>query len=309
VSRILVTGASGFLGRPLVERLIADGEEVHALSTRHAPGADHAGVHWHRDDLLDPAAAARVAGEVRPERLVHLAWYVAHGRFWSALENAEWVEASLRLLRAFADSGGRRVVLVGTCAEYEWGGEQDLDELDSVLNPRSLYGVCKDALRRIAAAYAGESGLEVAWGRLFFLYGPGEQSERLVPAVVRSLIRGERVATSTGAQVRDFMHVHDAAAALVAVLQSELTGAVNIASGTGTPVAELLDTIGALTGAVDLIDRGARPASASEPPRIVASVRRLTDEARFRPSLSLRDGLAATVDWWRDLDRLPSSRS
>jgi nucleoside-diphosphate-sugar epimerase len=309
VSRVLLTGATGFVGRPLLERLIADGDEVHALSSRRSPGTDNMGVHWHRVDLLDPTAAPRVAGEVEPEQLVHLAWYVSHGRFWSAPENVDWVEASLRLLRAFTSSGGRRAVFVGTCAEYAWGGEEDLDERDSALAPGSLYGVCKDALRRIATAYAGETGLELAWARLFFLYGPGEQSERLVPAVIRSLISGERVATSAGEQVRDFVHVYDAAAALVAVLRSELTGPVNIASGVGTSVAEVLDTIGALTGATDLIDRGRRPASASEPPRIVASVRRLTEEARFQPSFSLRDGLATTIDWWRDLDSLPSSRS
>lgn len=309
MTRVLVTGATGFVGRPLVERLIADGEEVHALSSDRSQGIDHTGVHWHRGDLLDPGTAARVAGEVRPERLVHLAWYVSHGRFWSALENAEWVEASLRLLRAFTDSGGRRAVLVGTCAEYAWGREGDLDERDSAIAPQSLYGVCKDALRRIAVAYAGETGLELAWGRLFFLYGPGEQPERLVPAVIRSLIRGERVATSAGEQVRDFMHVNDAAAALAAVLGSDLTGPVNIATGVGTSVAEVLDAIGALTGAADLIDRGARPESASEPPRIVARVRRLTEEARFRPSFDLRNGLAATIDWWRGLDGFPSSRS
>jgi nucleoside-diphosphate-sugar epimerase len=300
VSRVLVTGASGFVGGPLVEKLLADGDDVHALSTRPRDAPDTGRAHWHRCDLLDPVALERVVDEVRPERLVHLAWYVSHGRFWSAPENAEWVEASLRLLRAFADAGGRRAVLVGSCAEYSWGGEHDLDERSSPLDPRALYGVCKDGLRRVASAYASEAGLELAWGRLFFLYGPREHQDRLVPSVIRALIAGERIATTTGAQERDFTHVDDVAGALAAVLQSEVTGPVNVASGHGTPVAEVLDAIADLTGASHLIDRGARPTPPSEPPRIVARVGRLTREVGYRPTIGLRDGLAATIEWWRE---------
>jgi nucleoside-diphosphate-sugar epimerase len=305
VSRVLVTGASGFVGAPLVETLLADGHEVHALTTGPRK-PDERGIHWHRGDMLDPSIAP-VVDEVRAERLVHLAWDVSHGCFWTALENAEWVEASLRLLRAFAHAGGRRAVMVGSCAEYAWGGDQQLDERNSAIDPGSLYGVCKDALRRIASAYADEAGLELAWGRLFFLYGPREQPERLVPAVIRSLISGVRVATTAGTQVRDFMHVQDAAGALAAVLQSDLTGPVNIGSGQGTSVAEVLDILGAVTGAGDLIDRGARPALGSEPARIVANVGRLAGEVGYRPAISLRDGLAASVDWWRERQGISSA--
>jgi nucleoside-diphosphate-sugar epimerase len=300
VSRVLVTGGPGFVGRPLVRRLIAQGEEVHALRIDSRDGFEQAGVHWHDADILDPVVLAPVLAEVGAERLVHLAWYVSHGNFWSALENVEWVEASLRLLRGFAEAGGLRAVLVGSCAEYAWGGEQDLDERDSPLAPDTLYGVCKDGLRRVAEAFAAEASVELAWGRLFFLYGPREQPGRLVPAVIRSLLGGDHVATSTGTQVRDFMHVEDAAGALAAVLQSDLVGAVNIATGRGAPVAEVLDIIAELTGAGELIERGARPAGELEPARIVAKVERLVHEVGFEPEIPLRDGLAATIEWWRD---------
>jgi nucleoside-diphosphate-sugar epimerase len=300
VSRVLVTGASGFIGLPLTRLLGARGEEVHALSTR-APGElEASAVRWHQCDMLAPSELERVVHEIQPERLVHLAWDVAHGHFWSAPENLDWVQVSLRLLRAFGDAGGRRALLVGSCAEYGWGGEHDLQEQHSALDPQGLYGACKDGLRRIAAAYADEAGLELAWARLFFLYGPREQPERLVPAVIRSLLAHERVATSAGTQVRDFMHVDDVAGALQALLQSDVVGAVNVASGRAVTVAEVLDVIAALTGAADLIDRGGRPGKASEAPRIVASVKRLAEEVGFQPTLSLEAGLAATIDWWRE---------
>lgn len=299
MTRVLVTGASGFVGAPLLGRLVAEGHEVHAVSSREPDVAQPAGLTWHRADLLDAGAADRVAAAAGAEQLVHLAWYVAHGRFWSAPENLDWVGASLRLLRAFAAAGGRRALLVGTCAEYAWDHDRDLDERRTALRPGTLYGVSKDALRRVADSFCAEAGLELAWARLFFLYGPREDPARLVPSVIRALLAGERVGTTAGAQVRDFLHVEDVAAALAAVLASDVAGAVNIASGEPVSLAEVLDEIGALTGRPELIDRGARPSPPGEPARIVADVRRLSDEIGFAPKLSLRDGLAATVEWWR----------
>ena len=112
MSRILLTGATGFIGRHVLPRLKG---EVHAVTTRPPPAGDS--VRWHRADLL---SSAEIVAEVRPEVLVHLAWYVEPGRYWTAPENIQWVEASLALLRAFAGAGGRRAVVAGTSAEYDW---------------------------------------------------------------------------------------------------------------------------------------------------------------------------------------------
>jgi nucleoside-diphosphate-sugar epimerase len=300
MSRVLVTGATGFVGRPLLRQLLEAGAEVHALSGRPESQDGDPQIHWHHADLLQPDSASRVIAAARPERLVHLAWYVAHGRYWSAVENLQWIEASLRLLRAFAAAGGRRAVLVGSCAEYEWGGEDDLDERTSTLRPGTLYGACKDALQRVASAYSDEAGFSLAWARLFFLYGPHEQSARLVPTVISSLLAGERVATTAGEQVRDFVHVDDAAGALAALLLGEVSGPVNVASGAPVSVAEVLNCLGVLTGGSALIDRGARPTPPGEPARIVADVQRLACEVGFRVQIPLEDGLSATVDWWRE---------
>lgn len=294
MSRVLLTGASGFVGRHALAALAADGHEVHAVARRR--GSELPGVSWHEADLL---AGCDLVKEIEPEVLLHLAWYAEHGAFWSSLENLRWVQASLGLLRAFAAVGGRRVVIAGSCAEYEWGGERDLDERCSPLRPSTLYGVCKDALRRVAEAYAQESSLQLAWARLFFLYGPGEAPGRLVPSVIRPLLAGERAQTTAGEQVRDFMYVRDVADALVALVRSDATGPVNIASGRGVSIAQVLEQIGALIGSPELIDRGARPTPALEPPRIVADVARLEHEVGFRPRVSLADGLASSIDWWR----------
>lgn len=112
---ILVTGASGFIGRAVVPLLAARGDTIHAVS-RSAPRPPGDGVRWHQADLLVDDVGA-LLDDIRPSHLLHLAWYTVNGKFCTAEENRLWVDASLRLLRAFAVNGGRRAVVAGSCAE------------------------------------------------------------------------------------------------------------------------------------------------------------------------------------------------
>jgi nucleoside-diphosphate-sugar epimerase len=305
VTRVLVSGAGGFVGLALLAELSGEGNELHALCTRAHPPALQ-GVRWHRLDLFDATAVDALMDELAPERLVHLAWYTKHGRYWNAPENVTWVEHSLRLLRAFARHGGQRLVMLGTCAEYDWStAAAPLVESSSPLVPASLYGAAKDALRRVACAYCEQEGIELAWGRLFFLYGPRESSQRLVPSVIRALLAGEPVAVSSGRQVRDFMHVDDVAGAVAALLGSDVVGPVNIASGVGITVGDVVDQIVRLIGHPELIRRGTLPDRHGDPSLLLADVTRLRGEVGFQPRWELADGLAATVQWWRDHEDPP----
>lgn len=297
---VLVSGASGFVGLPVVERLAGSGEQVHALFTRVRP-RELPGVCWHRLDLADYVAVEELIGRLSPERLIHLAWCTQQDSVWRAPENVLWVEHSLQLLYTFVRGGGRRAVLLGTCAEYDWSSaDGPLGESASRLAPATLYGAAKDGLRRVARAYAEQEGVELAWARLFFLYGPREPPGRLVSSVVRSLLAGELVPTTSGEQVRDFMHVEDVAAGVVALLDSSVVGAVNIASGAGVSVGGVVDRIVQLIGRSELVRRGALPDRPAEPPLLLADVARLREEVGFRPRWSLQDGLAATVRWWEE---------
>jgi nucleoside-diphosphate-sugar epimerase len=255
-------------------------------------------VRWHAADLLDPGRRRAVVERARPTPQLHLAWEATPGAFWTAPENASWVAATVGLMEDFAAAGGERAVFAGTCAEYDWSAPQPLRE-DGPLQPCTLYGACKDATRRVVAALGERHGIAVVWGRVFFLYGPGEDERRLVADVASRLVAGERAATSAGDQVRDFQHVDDVAAGFAALAAAGATGAVNVASGAGVAVRRVVELIAAAAGRPDLLDAGALAPRADDPPSIVADVTRLREEVGFVPSIALEDGLAATVDWWR----------
>jgi nucleoside-diphosphate-sugar epimerase len=295
--RVLLTGATGFVGRHAFEALVEQGCEVHAVA-RH-PGPPREGVFWHEADLLDPAALQAVVDRAQATHLLHLAWYAVPGSFWSAPQNERWIDASLRLLRAFGEARGRRAVLVGTCAEYAWGSEC-LSEHTTPLEPTTLYGACKHATHIAAAALADQLDVSLAWGRIFFLYGPHEPPGRLVSGVASTLLAGEEAPTSEGFQRLDFMHVRDVAAALLSLLRSDVLGPVNIASGEALPVRDLVAAIAEHAGGIERVRFGAREERPEEPPVILGDSTRLREEVGFTPSIGIAQGIAETVAWWRE---------
>ena len=297
--RVLVTGASGFVGRHVVDRLSERGDEVVATGSGDRELEARRGVRWHQVDLLNPEAGAALVARERPTHLVHLAWFSKPGANWTSLENVRWAEASLGLLRAFHAAGGERAVFAGTCAEYDWSYGL-CSEVRTPTDPASLYGAAKDGLRRVALAAAQEGGIGLAWARIFFLYGRHEHPQRLVPAIALPLLRGEPAPCSEGLQMRDYLHVADAAAALTELLHSPVTGPVNIGSGVPLRVRDLVAGIGDRLGRPDLVRYGALgDGGAGAAPLVVADPARLRDEVGWRPQIGLAEGLDDVVSFWR----------
>jgi len=213
MKKVLVTGGNGFIGRHCLPLLLDQGYEVHIVDLTFVE-EKNSDVQWHKANLLDPGQVSRLMAQVQPTHLLHLAWYAVPGKFWTCVENFRWVQASLDLLQAFVSHGGHRVIMAGTCAEYDWKYGFCSEGMTPLL-PATLYGACKHSLQVMMDAFSRQTGLSSAWGRVFFLYGPYEHSERLVSSVIRSVLKGDPALCSHGNQIRDFLHVEDVASAFV----------------------------------------------------------------------------------------------
>lgn len=296
MKHVLVTGAAGFIGRAVVPLLAAEGWRVSAISRRPQDTAQP-GIDWHAVDLFDATATADLIARLRPSHLLHLAWNTEHGRFWQAPDNLRWMSASLSLLQAFAEAGGERTVVAGTCAEYDWNHGFCREDITPCM-PRSLYGEAKLATGRLAARLLADSGTQLAWARVFFPYGPGEAGGRLIPSVIRAMTAGETVRCSHGRQYRDFLHVQDVATAFAQLLRAPDQGVFNIASGTPVSLRQIVLTLARLAGWTGTPDFGAIAVPDDDPPLLVGDIRRLR-ALGWQPTLGLDDGLADTLTHWR----------
>ncbi len=289
-AHVLLTGASGLIGRQCVPALLASGYRVTVLSrTGEAPD----GAAALRANLLDHAATNAVVQEAEASHLLHLAWHAGAKDRWTSPANLDWVAATFALVQAFAAAGGQRAIPVGSCAEYDWSAGT-LSE-DTPLRPATLYGAAKAAAGLALTNAAPALGLSLAWARVFFCYGPGEPPGRLFGDLVRGLKAGEPVDCTDGEQRRDFMHTADIAGALTALLASDAQGPVNIASGEAIPVRDLIMEAALQMGRPELIRLGAIPRPATDPPLLAADTRRLTQEIGFRPRYSLQNGVAQVL--------------
>jgi len=241
---------------------------------------------------------------VNPTHLLHFAWIATPGLYWSSPENIRWAKSSESLLHSFHARGGRRVVMAGSCAEYDWSRAAECDELQSPLADDraasvSPYAACKIALQRTLAEFGRREQLSTAWGRIFFQFGPHEHPDRLVPSVIRHLLMNQEALCTHGRQIRSFLHVADVGAAFAQLLESDVQGPVNIGSDERIALADLIDRIALEIGRPDLVRLGARSAPADEPPLLVPDLRRLREEVHWRPQFSLNEGLRDAIGWWR----------
>jgi len=295
--RVLVTGATGFIGSHTIHPLLQREYEIHAVSSKSISALD-APVTWHQVDLFDSVATSRLLENVQATHLLHLAWYVVPGKLISSELNFDWVRSSMELVKSFQRVGGRRIVMTGSGYEYDWSYGY-CHEARTPTVPNTTYGACKHALDVMTQAFCRSHELSYAWPRLFFLYGPNEHPDRLVSSIIRSVLQGQEARCSHGRQIRDYLHVEDVADAIVSVLDSTVEGPMNVGSGMAMTLRDIIVTIGRTLGQEDLIKLGAIPSRANDAPMVVADIERLVTEMKWQPKYSLESGLAQTIEWWR----------
>jgi len=281
--KILVTGASGFVGRHVLTPLRAAGFDVHVMGRP-------------QGDVFDTAAVKSIINTIKPTHLLHAAWVADHGKFWHAPENRAWHDASITLFKFFLDAGGQRIVGIGSCAEYEWKNAQQTPWPEAMpCNPHTLYGQQKHRLYQWLAA----SGADYAWARLFHLCGVGENPARFVPYLIKAALTGTRADCTSGNQLRDFMDTAELGKVLAAITASTLKGAVNTASGQGVTLRALAASIGKAAGAKADYHFGALPDRPDDPPYMVADITRLKSAYPAIGAYNLDAALGGLVAYWR----------
>ena len=298
MKKVLVTGATGFIGKVCLPLLLKNGYEVHAVSSKNDQ-TQRGNVCWHRANLHDTKDVESMISKIQPTHLLHLAWYTEHKKYWASLENHDWVQASFALVQAFRKYGGRKSLIAGTCAEYDWSQGVCSEDITPLL-PASLYGACRNELRQKIEVFSKDTGLSSAWGRIFFTYGPSEHPNRLVSSVISSLLQGKMIPCSDGSQQRDFLFVEDVASAFVAILENDFEGAINIGSGTAIRVRDVISAISNKIGRDDLVEFAKLPLPANEPALLVADVKKLKERIGWSAEYDLSRGLDKTIQWWRD---------
>ena len=291
--RILVTGASGFIGRPLVQALIGDGWAVVGAS-RTRPEHDPGVADWVEIDLLTEDAAPLMAA-TRAETLIHLAWIATPGVYAQSPQNLDWLRASQALSAAFLAAGGRRLVGVGTCLEY------DRDDGPGGTGARTLYAAAKQDCRiAFERQVSGTPGASLAWARIFYLLGAEDHPDRFAPSLARRLVAGQPAEISQGLVERDFIDVRDCARALAALAGVEAAGNFDIATGRGWRLRDLADAMARAAGRPELLHVNKALDRPGEPPRLVGDPAPLAQATGLAPIYPIDRSIADLLRHWTD---------
>lgn len=272
--RIVITGASGFLGRHVltaIARWRADAHEpIDIVATARRLRGDlpqHPGVRWVAVDLAAPPADP-FAWLGRPDVVVHLAWE-GLPNYQSPRHLSTELPRQQRFLEALARVGRSALLVAGTCAEY--GGQEGCLTEDTPAHPAHPYAAAKDALRRRLENVAVATGCGLTWLRIFYLFGAGQPERTLYSQLMRAIARGDAAFDmSAGEQVRDYLPVRQAAAGIT-TLALRLArrcggdGIVNLASGQPRTVRSLVEQWAREAGSAIRLNCGAVPYLAHEP--------------------------------------------
>jgi nucleoside-diphosphate-sugar epimerase len=291
--RVLVTGGTGFIGSRLSRRLCRLGAEVYATS-RVAHAAEDTSVRWLGADLAEPAAARSAFTAARPDVVMHLASHVAGGRGVDLVSQTfrDNLASTVNLLTVAEELGCSRVVLAGSMEEP---GVHDPAGV-----PPSPYAAAKWAAAAYARMFHALYSLPVVMLRIFMVYGPGQGDEtKLVPYVIRSLLKCESPRLTSGTRRVDWVYVDDVVDAFLhaAFAQDAEGTASDIGSGSAITIRELVARIVSTMNAETVPIFGALQDRQLET-SYVADVLRTEEILGWRPTTGLDQGLRMTVDWF-----------
>ena len=268
---VLLTGATGFVGRQVLRAMVERGVRVRAV-VRDGKQSQLATLEGIESLVTTPDLFAEGAdwwSDVCEDidTVIHAAWYAEPGKYLQSTKNLDCLVGTLQLAKGAANAGVRRFIGIGTCFEYDLSA--GVLSIATPLRPLTPYAGAKAAAFLALLQWFSQQEVEFAWCRLFYLYGEGEDARRLVPYVRTKLTAGQTADLTSGNQIRDFLDVREAGSMIVEKALSNNQGPINICSGVPITVRQLVEKIADEYGRRDLLNFADRPDNLIDPPCVV----------------------------------------
>jgi len=314
-ARVLVTGGCGFIGSHLTRRLLAEGAEVHALTSEVSSVfprrlLDLRGtIVVHEGNLMDRSAMDALVRNARPAYVFHLGAYTHVGKSWQRVDECIQanIQGTMNLLQALAPTGYERFVNTGTSEIY---GDIDVPfREDAVVDPISPYSVSKYAAERFCRLFQRSHGWPIVMLRPFNAFGPSQSPDRVIPEIIVRAFRKEELAMTQGLQTREFNYVEDLADGFVrAATTPGVEGEIfNLGCGEEISMRDVATMILDIMGNPIEPKFGALPERPTEIMRMYCDSTKARERLGWAPKHTLREGLAKTIEWYRHEPEDPSS--
>jgi len=288
MSRILLFGSTGFLGKAILDKFLKTEHEVFAMNRS-------IDVHIESNsfcaDILEPMSYRRKLKQLDPQIVISTPWTTTGG-FWHSKQNYDYMRATIELAEIALSGNVERFIGLGSSAEF---GNTFLapTSMHESINPSTEYGKSKAEASRAISKIAKSYGKDFNWLRIFQAYGRHERESRLIPYVIRSLSLGEKVILQNAPMVLDWIHTEDIADAVGYLLETKVSEHfLDVGTSNGTSVLEVVSKLAQLLGASEELIEVQSPSQISH---LVCSTESALFRAGWKPKLSLDQGLSKVV--------------
>lgn len=271
MTRVLITGANGFIGRQIIRSLDAMGIDLIAV-VREGKAHEVSSLANIKKIISSKDLFMEEEGWWEDQCkdidvVIHAAWYVEVGKYQDSSKNIDCLIGSLKLAKGAAKAGVSRFLGFGTCAEYDH--REGKLTIETPLKPLTTYAATKASLFTTLNEWLPRQSVSFAWIRLFYLYGEYEDAGRLVPYVRSQILQGKYVDLTSGEQVRDFMDVVEVGKKIAKISLSNQIGPINLCSGIPITIRQLVEKIADEYGRKDLLRFGVRKDNPYDPPYVI----------------------------------------